>query len=204
MTRLDRRDFGIALAAMTLVVLASNILVQYPVTFAGLQDYLTLGAFSYPVAFLVTDLANRRFGPAGARRVVYAGFVLAVALSVVFATPRIAIASGTAFLIAQLLDIGLFTRLRGRAWWLPPFVSSVVSSAVDTAIFFSFAFYCGPVFGLTIAEWLGQVGIADTCTALPWTSLAAADYLVKLALAALAIAPYGALLTVMRRRDVHA
>ncbi|HEV2605372.1 MAG TPA: queuosine precursor transporter [Microvirga sp.] len=204
MTRLDRRDFGIALAAMTLVVLASNILVQYPVTFAGLQDYLTLGAFSYPVAFLVTDLANRRFGPAGARRVVYAGFVLAVALSVVFATPRIAIASGTAFLIAQLLDIGLFTRLRGRAWWMPPFVSSVVSSAVDTAIFFSFAFYCGPVFGLTIAEWLGQVGIADTCTALPWTSLAAADYLVKLALAALAIAPYGALLTVMRRRDVHA
>ncbi len=204
MTRLDRRDFLIALAAMTLVVLASNILVQYPVTFAGLQDYLTLGAFSYPVAFLVTDLANRRFGPAGARRVVYAGFVLAVALSVVFATPRIAIASGTAFLIAQLLDIGLFTRLRGRAWWMPPFVSSVVSSAVDTAIFFSFAFYCGPVFGLTIAEWLGQVGIADTCTALPWTSLAAADYLVKLALAALAIAPYGALLTVMRRRDVHA
>ncbi len=204
MTRLDRRDFLIALAAMTLVVLASNILVQYPVTFAGLQDYLTLGAFSYPVAFLVTDLANRRFGPTGARRVVYAGFVLAVALSVVFATPRIAIASGTAFLIAQLLDIGLFTRLRGRAWWLPPFVSSVVSSAVDTAIFFSFAFYCGPVFGLTIAEWLGQVGIADTCTALPWTSLAAADYLVKLALAALAIAPYGALLTVMRRRDVHA
>jgi uncharacterized integral membrane protein (TIGR00697 family) len=156
------------------------------------------------VAFLVTDLANRRFGPAGARRVVYAGFVLAVALSVVFATPRIAIASGTAFLIAQLLDIGLFTRLRGRAWWMPPFASSVVSSAVDTAIFFSFAFYCGPVFGLTIAEWLGQVGIADTCTALPWRSLAAADYLVKLALAALAIAPYGALLTVMRRRDVHA
>ncbi len=204
MTRLDRRDFLIALAAMTLVVLASNILVQYPVTFAGLQDYLTLGAFSYPVAFLVTDLANRRFGPTGARRVVYAGFVLAVALSVVFATPRIAIASGTAVLIAQLLDIGLFTRLRGRAWWMPPFVSSVVSSAVDTAIFFSFAFYCGPVFGLTIAEWLGQVGIADTCTALPWTSLAAADYLVKLALAALAIAPYGALLTVMRRRDVHA
>ena len=204
MTRLDRRDFLIALAAMTLVVLASNILVQYPVTFAGLQDYLTLGAFSYPVAFLVTDLANRRFGPTGARRVVYAGFVLAVALSVVFATPRIAIASGTAFLIAQLLDIGLFTRLRGRAWWMPPFVSSVVSSAVDTTIFFSFAFYCGPVFGLTIAEWLGQVGIADTCTALPWTSLAAADYLVKLALAALAIAPYGALLTVMRRRDVHA
>ena len=203
MTRLDRRDFAIALAAMTVVVLASNILVQYPVSFGGLQDYLTFGAFSYPVAFLVTDLANRRFGPAGARRVVYAGFVLAVALSVVFATPRIAIASGTAFLVAQLLDIGLFTRLRGRAWWLPPFASSVVSSALDTAIFFSFAFYCGPVFGLTIADWLGQAGIADTCTELPWTSLAAADYLVKLALAALALAPYGALLGIMRR-DAHA
>lgn len=203
MTRLYRRDFGIALAAMTLLVLASNILVQYTVSFGGLQDYLTFGAFSYPVAFLVTDLANRRFGPAGARRVVYAGFVLAVALSVVFATPRIAIASGTAFLVAQLLDIGLFTRLRGRAWWLPPFASSVVSSALDTAIFFSFAFYCGPVFGLTIADWLGQAGIADTCTELPWTSLAAADYLVKLALAALALAPYGALLGIMRR-DAHA
>jgi hypothetical protein len=193
---MNPRDTLVAVGAMALVVLASNILVQYPV--AGLGDYLTWGAFSYPVAFLVTDLSNRRFGPAGARRVVYAGFVVAVALSVVFATPRIALASGTAFLAAQLLDIALFERLRERAWWMPPFVSSVVSSALDTAIFFSLAFYCGPVAGTTISGALGAVGIADACQALPWVSLALADYAVKLALAALAIAPYGALLRVTR------
>jgi uncharacterized PurR-regulated membrane protein YhhQ (DUF165 family) len=202
MTALDRRDFLIALAAMTLVVLSSNILVQHPVQHLGLGDYLTWGAFSYPFSFLVTDLSNRRFGPQGARRVVYAGFVLAVLLSMVLATPRIAIASGAAFLLAQLLDIGIFTRLRDRAWWLPPFASSVVSSALDTAIFFSVAFYCGLVPGLggTISDILGDAGIADSCVALPWVSLAVADYLVKLAIAALALAPYGALLRVMRPR----
>jgi uncharacterized integral membrane protein (TIGR00697 family) len=131
---------------------------------------------------------------------VYAGFVLAVALSVVLATPRIAIASGAAFLLAQLLDIGIFARLRDKAWWLPPFVSSVISSGVDTAIFFSVAFYCGalPGFGLTISEALGQAGIADQCIALPWVNLAVADYLVKLALAAISIAPYGVILRLMR------
>ena len=200
---LDRRDFLIAVAAMGAVVLASNILVQYPVAFGGLQDYLTWGAFSYPFAFLVTDLSNRRFGPARARRVVYAGFVVAVALSAWLATPRIAIASGTAFLAAQLLDIAIFSRLRDRAWWLPPFASSVISSALDTAIFFSLAFYCGTVPGLgaSISDVLAQAGIADECVALPWVSLAAADYGVKLALAALSIAPYGALLTVIQREQ---
>ena len=197
----DRRDFSIALAAMVLVVLASNILVQYPFNHAGLGDYLTWGAFSYPFSFLVTDLSNRRFGPRVARHVVYAGFVLAVALSAYLATPRIAIASGAAFLTAQLLDIGIFTRLRNRAWWLPPFASSVISSGVDTVIFFSLAFACGtvPGLGMTISEILAQVGIADECLALPWTSLAGADYLVKLALAAFSIAPYGALLGFMRQ-----
>jgi uncharacterized PurR-regulated membrane protein YhhQ (DUF165 family) len=200
MTKLDHRDFLIALTAMTLVVLSSNILVQFPFQHLGLGDYLTWGAFSYPFSFLVTDLSNRRFGPKGARRVVYAGFVLAVALSVVLATPRIAIASGAAFLLAQLLDIGIFARLRDKAWWLPPFVSSVISSGVDTAIFFSVAFYCGalPGFGLTISEALGQAGIADQCIALPWVNLAVADYLVKLALAAISIAPYGVILRLMR------
>ena len=202
MTALDRRDFLIALAAMTLVVLSSNILVQHPFQHLGLGDYLTWGAFSYPFSFLVTDLSNRRFGPRGARQVVYAGFVLAVILSVILATPRIAIASGAAFLLAQLLDIGIFTRLRDRAWWLPPFVSSVISSALDTAIFFTVAFYCGLVPGLdaTISDILGDAGIADTCVALPWVSLAVADYLVKLALAAIAIAPYGAVLRFMGPR----
>ncbi len=205
MTTFDRRDFVIALAAMTLVVLSSNILVQYPFQHLGLGDYLTWGAFSYPFSFLVTDLSNRRFGPQGARRVVYAGFVLAVALSVVLATPRIAVASGAAFLLAQLLDISIFARLRNRAWWLPPFVSSVISSGLDTAIFFSVAFYCGlvPGVGLTISDMLGAAGIADQCIALPWVNLAVADYLVKLALAAIAIAPYGAILALMRPRTLQ-
>jgi uncharacterized PurR-regulated membrane protein YhhQ (DUF165 family) len=202
MTQLDRRDFLIALTAMTLVVLSSNILVQYPFQHLGLGDYLTWGAFSYPFSFLVTDLSNRRFGTQGARRVVYVGFVLAVALSVILATPRIAIASGAAFLVAQLLDISIFARLRDRAWWMPPFISSVISSGLDTAIFFSFAFYCGalPGLGVTISDVLGQAGIADECIALPWVNLAVADYLVKLALAAISIAPYGAILTLMRPR----
>jgi uncharacterized PurR-regulated membrane protein YhhQ (DUF165 family) len=202
MTQIDRRDFLIALTAMTLVVLSSNILVQHPFTHWGMGDYLTWGAFSYPFSFLVTDLSNRRFGTKGARRVVYVGFVLAVVLSVILATPRIAIASGAAFLVSQLLDISIFARLRDKAWWMPPFISSVISSGLDTAIFFSFAFYCGVVPGvsLTISEMLGQAGIADACIALPWVNLAVADYLVKLALAAIAIAPYGAILTLMRPR----
>jgi uncharacterized PurR-regulated membrane protein YhhQ (DUF165 family) len=205
MTHIDRRDFLIALAAMTLVVLASNILVQHPFTHLGLGDYLTWGAFTYPFSFLVTDLSNRRFGTQGARRVVYAGFVLAVILSIVLATPRIAIASGAAFLMAQLLDIRIFAGLRNKAWWMPPFVSSVISSALDTAIFFSLAFYCGalPGLGLTIDDMLGTLGITDECIALPWVSLAVADYGVKLALAALAIAPYGAILRIMRPMTAH-
>ena len=202
MTKIDRRDFLIALTAMTLVVLSSNILVQHPFTHWGMGDYLTWGAFSYPFSFLVTNLSNRRFGTKGARRVVYVGFVLAVVLSVILATPRIAIASGAAFLVSQLLDISIFARLRDKAWWMPPFISSVISSGLDTAIFFSFAFYCGVVPGvsLTISEMLGQAGIADACIALPWVNLAVADYLVKLALAAISIAPYGAILALMRPR----
>ena len=189
------RHFLLAIAAMALVVVASNVLVQYPVRPWGLGDWLTWGAFTYPAAFLVTDVSNRRFGPLGARRVVYVGFALAVLLSIVLATPRIAIASGTAFLAAQLLDIAIFQRLRGWSWWAPPFLSSVVSSALDTALFFSLAFFCGPVPGLslTISEALAAVGVADECLALPWRTLALADYGVKLALAALFLAPYGAL-----------
>ena len=122
------------------------------------------------------------------------------------ATPRIAMASGMAFLTAQLLDIRIFASLRRKAWWLPPFVSSVISSALDTAIFFSFAFYCGalPGLGLTVSDGFAALGLADECMALPWVSLAVADYSVKLALAALSIAPYGAILTLMRSRSRQA
>ena len=191
----QRQPFMIAVATMALIVLASNILVQHPVQAYGLQDYLTYGAFTYPFAFLVTDICNRRFGPVLARRVVYVGFATAVVLSIYFATPRIAIASGTAFLVAHLIDIGVFDRMRRLAWWAPPLVSSVIASAIDTAIFFSFAFHCGPVLGdATITQMLGAVGIPDECIALPWQTLAIADYGVKLSIALIALIPYGAML----------
>src|SRR5690606_36999744 len=132
------------IAAMAAVVVASNILVQHP--FAPLGDLLTWGAFTYPFAFLVNDLSNRWFGPARTRIVILVGFALAVALSVVLAHPRIAIASGSAFLTAQLFDVSIFNRLRGQGgWWRAPIVSSFAGSALDTVIFFSLAF--APAFG---------------------------------------------------------
>ena len=144
-------------AAMAVLVTASNILVQYPV-----GDFLTWGAFTYPFAFLATDLTNRRYGPKAARRVVYVGFALAVALSVMLATPRIAMASGAAFLTAQMLDVAVFDRLRAGAWWRAPLVSSTLGSMLDTALFFTLAFSAGAAFlgpnedwALTAAPLLG-------------------------------------------------
>jgi len=186
--------------AMALVVTASNILVQVP-----FNDWLTWGAFTYPFAFLVTDLANRLAGPATARRVVLAGFAVAVAMSIWLATPRIAIASGTAFLAAQLLDVAVFDRLRGGRWWRAPVVSSVIGSALDTTIFFSLAFAAafaaiGPnePWALEAVPVLGWGPVAPL-----WVSLAIGDFGVKLALAALALVPYRAvigLLGVLRPR----
>lgn len=180
-------------AAFAFVVLISNIAVQYPVNFLNLQDYLTWGAFTYPFAFLITDLTNRQFGAQKARGYVYIGFFFAVLLSAYFATPRIAIASGLAFLIAQLLDISIFDKLRNSSWWKAPFISSVFSSAVDTTVFFSIAFACAPLPGinLTITELLAKAGFADECVTLPWVNWAIVDYLVKIAMAIAFIAPYG-------------
>jgi queuosine precursor transporter len=181
----------LAIAAMALVVLASNILVQYPFEPLGLADTLTWGAFSYPFAFLVTDLANRHLGATMTRRVVYAGFVVAVALSAWLATPRIAAASGLAFVVAQLIDVEIFDRLRRRAWWMPPFLSSLLSSALDTLIFFALAFSCAQAVGGTLA----LVGLDGPCgDGLPWQRWALFDYVVKLGLAAIFILPYGALM----------
>lgn len=192
--------FLVAVAAMVAVVAASNILVQFPVgiTLGGINlgDILTWGAFTYPVAFLVTDLSNRAFGPQRARWVVVAGFVVAVVLSIWLATPRIAIASGSAFLVAQLLDISIFHRLRNSAWWHAPMFSSLVSSALDTVIFFSLAM--APAFAGIDALF----GMEDSSLAFPapllgigtevelWQSLALGDFLVKLAMAVLMLAPY--------------
>src|SRR3546814_11421603 len=129
------RGVAAGIAAMVGVVALSNYAVQF-----AINDWLTWGAFTYPAAFLVTDLTNRTLGPTAARRVIYAGFALAVVLSIWLATPRIAIASGTAFLVAQLLDVAIFNRLRAGAWWRAPLVSSAIGSVVDTALFFSIAF----------------------------------------------------------------
>ena len=153
-----------AVVAMVVIVAASNWLVQFPI-----NDWLTWGAFTYPFSFLVTDLTNRRFGPAAARRVIYAGFAVGVVLSAVLATPRIAAASGSAFLLAQLLDVTLFNWLRRQNWWRAPFVASAVGSITDTATFF---------------------GIAFIGTGLPWTTWALGDLAVKLAFALFCLAPY--------------
>lgn len=192
--------FLAAVAAMVVVVAASNFLVQFPVAVQlggiNLGDILTWGAFTYPVAFLVTDLTNRAFGPARARLVVIAGFAVAVILSIWLATPRIAIASGTAFLLAQFLDISIFHRLRNGAWWQAPMFSSLVSSALDTILFFSLAF-AAPFAALDTL-----FGREDGSLAFPapllgvgpevelWVSLGLGDFLVKLVLAVLLLAPY--------------
>lgn len=193
--------FVAAIAAMVVVVTASNVLVQYPVQAdlgpIHLGDLLTWGAFTYPFAFLVTDLTNRHDGPNRARLVVVVGFVVALVLSVFLATPRIAIASASAFLIGQLLDISVFSRLRAsRAWFLPPLAASLFGSLLDTAIFFTIAFapalgFVDGVFGMQDgslgfgAPWLG-IGAEVPL----WTSLATGDFLVKFLAALLLLAPY--------------
>ena len=201
-------------AAMALVVVASNVLVQFPVNGEigglALADILTWGAFTYPLAFLVTDLANRRYGPAVARQIVFVGFMLAVACSIV-APPllfeygfiefeasadrlvRIATASGAAFLTAQLLDVTVFNWLRQRSWWRAPVFGSLAGSVLDTAIFFGVAFSAafavvGPsdAFALESAPLLGFLSVETA----RWISWAAGDLTVKLAIAVFALIPY--------------
>lgn len=185
--------------AMAVIVVASNILVQFPVDVKisgyNLADILTWGAFTYPIAFLVTDLTNRSLGAQKARAVVIAGFIIAVGLSFKLAVPRIAIASGSAFLTAQLLDISVFNRLRQLQWWRAPLVSSVFGSSLDTAVFFSLAFaasfaFLGPnvPFLVEQAPVLGLFAIE----APRWVSLAIGDFIVKMLIAMAMLVPYGA------------
>lgn len=190
------------IAAMAIVVAASNVLVQYPFDYFGMRDLLTWGAFTYPVAFLVNDLTNRRYGKQAARRVVFVGFLIAVILSVWLATPRIAIASGSAFLTGQLLDIQVFGRLRRQSWWKAPFMATMLGSVLDTLIFFTLAF--APVF----ADIDTAFGMADGSLGFPvalfgseaplWAALAFGDLCVKVLMGVLALIPYGALLNVLR------
>lgn len=180
--------------AMAATVVASNILVQHQ-----LGNWLTWGAISYPIAFLITDVMNRVYGAAAARRVVLAGFVIGVACSLIAAgmqatTLRIALASGLAFLTAQLLDVTIFNRLRGGSWWRAPLASTLVGSATDTLLFFSIAFAGGLSFispGDDVAWANEALPLLGTGPDAPlWVSLALADWLVKLAQALLALVPY--------------
>jgi len=165
---------------MGVVVLSSNYLVQFPVNYYGLNEILTYGAFSYPIAFLITDLANRSYGKIVARRIVYFGFVLGIGFTVLFSTDyadfisiRIAIGSGVAFLTAQLLDVQIFDRLRKKEWFVAPLTSSMIGSTIDTFLFFSISF-----FG----------------TGVPWVTLSIGDLIVKIIVALIMLIPFRLLL----------
>ncbi len=169
---------------MGLIVLASNFLVQFPVKYYGLQDILTYGAFSYPVAFLITDLANRSYGKNAANKIVYIGFSIGVSFTLLFSTNfadfisiRIAIGSGTAFIVAQLLDVQIFDKLRNKRWFIAPLGSSVIGSTIDTFLFFSIAFYA---------------------TGIPWISLSFGDLAVKLTVALIMLLPFRLLLGTLK------
>ncbi len=190
--------------AMAAVVVASNILVQYL-----LGSWLTWGAFTYPIAFLVTDVMNRVYGAGPARKVVFAGFVVGVICSFIgtqiigefgpLVTLRIAIGSGTAFLIAQLLDVSIFDRLRAGKWWRAPVVSTLVGSSVDTVLFFTIAFSGALTFlePANDVSWAGEVlpllGMGPEAPL--WVSLAVADWMAKLTLALIALIPFRVLVT---------
>jgi len=185
--------------AMALIVVASNILVQFL-----FGQWLTWGAFTYPLAFLVTDLMNRVYGAPAARKVVLAGFVVGVVCSLIgtqiigeygpLVTLRIAIGSGLAFLVAQLLDVAIFSALRRGKWWRAPLASTLVGSSVDTALFFTIAFSAQLAWlePGTDVSWAGEVlpmlGVGPAAPL--WVSLAFADWLVKLSLALLALIPF--------------
>ena len=190
--------------AMAAIVVASNILVQHL-----FGQWLTWGAFTYPLAFLITDIMNRVYGVAAARKVVIAGFVVGVICSLIgtqimgefgpLVTMRIAVGSGIAFLTAQMLDVSIFNRLRGGAWWRAPLASTLIGSSVDTVIFFSIAFSAQLAFiePLNDISWANEaLPLLGSGPAMPlWVSLALADWLVKLSLALLALLPFRAIVT---------
>ncbi|MDA9717552.1 queuosine precursor transporter [Candidatus Pelagibacter sp.] len=165
---------------MGAVVLTSNFLVQFPIHYYGLSEILTYGAFTYPIAFLITDLANRSFGKEIAKKIVYFGFFIGISFTLFFSTNfsdlisiRIAIGSGTAFIVSQRLDVFIFDKLRDKYWFIPPLASSITGSVIDTFLFFSIAFYA---------------------TGIPWFTLALGDLAVKLFVALLMLLPFRLLL----------
>ena len=181
MIKIENRFLFILAFLMAFVVVLSNYLVQFPINYLGLKDLLTYGAFSYPIAFLITDLSNRRYGKNTAKKIVYLGFALGVFLTLYFSTNysdlisiRIAIGSGTAFLVAQLIDVNVFDRLRKKIWFTAPLVSSLVGSSIDTFLFFSISFYG---------------------TEVSWITLSFGDLLVKIFVALIMLIPFRLLLS---------
>ena len=169
---------------MGAIVLVSNYLVQFPINYYGLEEILTYGAFSYPIAFLITDLANRSYGKLVARKIVYIGFAIGISFTLLFSTNfadlislRIAIGSGIAFLFAQLLDVQIFDKLRKKDWFIAPLTSSLIGSTVDTFLFFSISFYA---------------------TGVPWVTLALGDLTVKILVALMMLIPFRFLLKTFR------
>ena len=169
---------------MGAIVVASNYLVQFPIKYFGLSEILTYGAFSYPITFLITDLANRAYGKIVARKIVYIGFFIGVSLTLLISTNfsdlisiRIAIGSGIAFFVAQNVDVGIFDKLRKKIWYVAPLISSIFGSIVDTFLFFSISFYA---------------------TGIPWITLALGDLSVKLFIALSMLIPFRLLLTSIR------
>ena len=169
---------------MGVVVLSSNYLVQFPIKYYGLEEILTYGAFSYPIAFLITDLANRSYGKLVARKIVYIGFAIGISFTLIFSTNfadlisvRIAIGSGTAFLVAQLLDVQIFDKLRKREWFIAPLTSSLIGSTIDTFLFFSISFYA---------------------TGIPWVTLSLGDLAVKILVALVMLIPFRVLLGTLK------
>ena len=176
MAKIEKKLFLFLALLMAIIVTLSNYLVQFPVNFFGLQNFLTYGAFSYPVAFLITDLSNRRFGKNIATKIVYLGFFYGVFLTFYFSTNysdlisiRIAIASGTAFLVAQLIDVNIFDKLRKKVWFVAPLMSSLFGSVIDTFLFFSISFYG---------------------TGVNWFTLSLGDLTVKIFVALLMLIPF--------------
>ena len=184
MTKIKNRLLFILAFSMALVVILSNYLVQFPFNYFGLENLLTYGAFSYPIAFFITDLSNRRYGKNTAKKIVYLGFGLGVFLTFYFSTNysdlisiRIAIGSGTAFLISQLIDVNIFDKLRKKVWYIAPLTSSLIGSTIDTFLFFYISFYG---------------------TKVNWLTLAFGDLSVKIFIALFMLIPFRLLLTRIR------
>ena len=177
----ENKLFFLLAFLMAITVTLSNYLVQFPIKYYGLENLLTYGAFSYPVAFLITDLSNRRYGKNFAKKIVYIGFSLGIFLTLYFSTNysdlisiRIAIGSGTAFLIAQLTDVYIFDSLRKKIWFAAPLVSSLIGSIIDTFLFFSISFYG---------------------TGINWVTLSIGDLLVKIFVSLIMLIPFRLLLS---------